>query len=156
MLGGTHSSDIMEYNKEASDSARNVKGIVGPATTSVGSPDYSSQSISRGDIEDATAIPDDFITNTWQRQANRLIGFIGAEARGVERVDEAFRVARLAVRDYVSMTVVWFSVNLTVCPFIQCRDGGQGSNVLTSYPSQISSPLEFLDLLPLDWAHLIL
>ncbi|RDW91817.1 hypothetical protein BP5796_01211 [Coleophoma crateriformis] len=83
-----------------------------PRKTSVSSPE-NSPSICRGDLEDATAIPDDFITNKWQRKANELIGLAGAEARGIERVDEIFRTGRLALKDYFSLTIVWFSVNLT-------------------------------------------
>lgn len=64
-------------------------------------------------VVDATAIPDDLVTNKWQVLANKLIGFIGAEARGVERVDESLRTKRTEWKDYYEMTSIWFSVNLT-------------------------------------------
>lgn len=63
---------------------------------------------------DATAIPDDLVTNSLQRHANRLIKLIGAEARGIERVDESLRTQKTSLRGYWDMATIWFSVNLTV------------------------------------------
>lgn len=63
---------------------------------------------------DATAIPDDLVTNSLQRRANRLIKLIGAEARGIERVDESLRTQKTSLRGYWDMATIWFSVNLTV------------------------------------------
>jgi hypothetical protein len=63
---------------------------------------------------DATAIPDSSIQTRWQVLANKLEMFTGAEARGIERVDESFRSGKNSLRDYFNMAVIWFSVNLTV------------------------------------------
>ncbi|KAI1334270.1 hypothetical protein F5Y15DRAFT_295026 [Xylariaceae sp. FL0016] len=62
---------------------------------------------------DATAIPEDLIVNRWQRLANKLINFVGAEARGIERVDESLRVGKVSATDYYNMGSYWFSANLT-------------------------------------------
>ena len=65
---------------------------------------------------DPMAIPAYMITNKWQRWANKIEGSSGAEARGIERVDDALRKGRNTARDYLKMTEIWFSVNLTVGP----------------------------------------
>ena len=83
------------------------------ASASSTSPEENDKSVPL-EYMDATAIPEDFVTNRWQVLANRLIGFIGAEARGIERVDETLRMARTEMSDYYDMTSIWFSVNLTV------------------------------------------
>lgn len=70
-------------------------------------------------IHDATAIPDDLVVNRWQRYANNFVKFIGAEARGVERIDDSLRTTKMTLGEYYNMASVWFSVNLTVsrmCP----------------------------------------
>ncbi|KKY16823.1 putative vitamin b6 [Phaeomoniella chlamydospora] len=82
------------------------------ASASSTSPEENDKSVPL-EYMDATAIPEDFVTNRWQVLANRLIGFIGAEARGIERVDETLRMARTEMSDYYDMTSIWFSVNLT-------------------------------------------
>ncbi|PNS15025.1 Purine-cytosine permease fcyB [Sphaceloma murrayae] len=75
-------------------------------------------SLHSGDLKDvptadAFAIPDELVTNRWQSLANNLIGSLGAEARGIERVDETLRLSPTSLRDYVDLTSIWFSVNLT-------------------------------------------
>jgi hypothetical protein len=102
----------MEYKKEEAFPAKAEKAME-PAEASLSTPE-NAPSISTGAPDDATAIPGDFVTNKWQRKANHLIGSLGAEARGIERVDESLRMGRIALKDYCSMTIVWFSVNLTV------------------------------------------
>ena len=66
-----------------------------------------------GGKADPTAIPSNLVTNKWQQMANKLISLIGAEARGVERVDESLRLPRTTLRHYHEMTMIWFSINLT-------------------------------------------
>jgi hypothetical protein len=66
---------------------------------------------------DAMAIPAFMITNKWQRLANKLELRSGAEARGIERVDESLRMGKTTAKDYFNMSTIWFSVNLTVFPF---------------------------------------
>jgi hypothetical protein len=73
---------------------------------------------------DATAIPDSSIQTRWQVLANKLEGFTGAEARGIERVDESFRTGNNSLRDYFNMAVIWFSVNLTVGNLSRLRWSG--------------------------------
>ena len=63
---------------------------------------------------DPMASPSHLITNEWQRWANKIEGSSGAEARGIERVDDALRMGKITARDYFKMTEIWFSVNLTV------------------------------------------
>jgi hypothetical protein len=67
---------------------------------------------------DATAIPDNLVANKWQRYANNFVQFIGAEARGVERIDESLRTAKMTLGDYYNMASIWFSVNLTVASYL--------------------------------------
>ena len=69
-------------------------------------------SVHAGEVN-ATAIPEELVTNKWQQFANRLIGLIGAEARGIERVDDALRTGRTSLRAYYEMASMWFSINLT-------------------------------------------
>jgi hypothetical protein len=66
---------------------------------------------------DAMAIPAFMITNKWQRLANKLELRSGAEARGIERVDESLRMGKTTAKDYFNISTIWFSVNLTVFPF---------------------------------------
>jgi hypothetical protein len=66
---------------------------------------------------DAMAIPAFMITNKWQRLANKLELRAGAEARGIERVDESLRMGKTTAKDYFNMSTIWFSVNLTVFLF---------------------------------------
>jgi hypothetical protein len=73
-------------------------------------------STSYGSVHDATAIPDDLVVNRWQRYANNFVKFTGAEARGVERIDESLRTTKMTLGEYYNMASVWFSVNLTVSP----------------------------------------
>lgn len=112
IISAEMSKPSMEFSKKSPMSMADDKAF-DPKGSSQCSPE-NAPSVSRGDLEDATAIPDDFVTNRWQREANKLIGFVGAEARGIERVDDVFRMGRIALKDYFSMTIVWFSVNLTV------------------------------------------
>src|ERR1700761_7278576 len=65
-------------------------------------------------LMDAMAIPSSMVTTKWQRLANKLEASSGAEARGIERVDESMRRGRLGLKDYWHMTTIWFSINLTV------------------------------------------
>ncbi|KAF9888256.1 hypothetical protein FE257_008825 [Aspergillus nanangensis] len=62
---------------------------------------------------DATAIPESMVSNKFLQWANNLVRNTGAEARGIERVDEALRTAKVALSQYVKMAFVWFSTNLT-------------------------------------------
>jgi hypothetical protein len=55
---------------------------------------------------DPKAIQSYLITNKWQRWANKIEGSSGAEARGIEIVDDAMRVGRLNCRDYFKMTEI--------------------------------------------------
>lgn len=73
-----------------------------------------SASVAAGTV-DVTAIPEDEVTNNWQRLANKLGAIIGAEARGIERVDESLRLAKTTLKEYYETAAIWFSVNLTVC-----------------------------------------
>lgn len=76
-----------------------------------------SSRVSTSDIHgevDVTAIPEDEVTNKWQQFANKLTGLVGAEARGIERVDESLRTAKTPLKSYYDMAAIWFSVNLTV------------------------------------------
>ncbi|RMZ89969.1 hypothetical protein DV736_g2802, partial [Chaetothyriales sp. CBS 134916] len=72
-----------------------------------------STSLKHGEIN-VTAIPEDEVTNQWQRLANQLTSRVGAEARGIERVDESLRTTKTPLKSYYEMTAIWFSVNLTV------------------------------------------
>jgi len=62
---------------------------------------------------DAFAIPDNMVTNRMQRLANRFQRVAGVEARGIERVDEGLRTGFNTASDWMNMTTIWFSVNLT-------------------------------------------
>jgi hypothetical protein len=70
--------------------------------------------------EDSMAIPAFMITNKWQRLANKLELRSGAEARGIERVDESLRLGKASAKDYFNISTIWFSVNLTVYLFHLC------------------------------------
>ena len=63
---------------------------------------------------DAMAIPSFMVKNRWQRLANKWERSSGAEARGIERVDDSLRTGFNTASDYFHMTTIWFSVNLTV------------------------------------------
>jgi hypothetical protein len=76
---------------------------------------------------DPMAIPTYMISNKWQRWANKIGGNSGAEARGIERVDDALRTGMNTARDYFKMTEIWFSVNLTVSSSGFQKDVDEGS-----------------------------
>jgi hypothetical protein len=92
---------------------------------------------------DAMATPAFMIINKWQRLANKLELRSGAEARGIERVDEPLRMGKTTAKDYFNMSTIWFSVNLTVFPFHLCVCLG----ALTYSSRQTSSLLAFWDQL---------
>lgn len=63
---------------------------------------------------DATAIPEPLVSNKLLQWANKLVQSTGAEARGIERVDEALRTSKVGLSQYFAMASSWFSINLTV------------------------------------------
>jgi hypothetical protein len=95
-------SKEMEIGQEAKDS-------------SISDPEHAT--VKDTDEVDAMAIPAFMITNKWQRLANKLELRSGAEARGIERVDESLRMGKTTAKDYFNMGTIWFSVNLTVYLF---------------------------------------
>jgi hypothetical protein len=80
---------------------------------SVSSPSLRHDSDEEGGELDALAIPAFMVKTKWQRLANKLEAASGAEARGIERVDESMRLGKTSARDYLNMATTWFSINLT-------------------------------------------
>lgn len=92
------------------------KAYTTPAEKDVGTQDNSSHTSDQiVEIEaGATAIPDSMVSNKLLHWANILVRLTGAEARGIERVEESLRTAKVTVKGYIDMGLMWFSVNLTV------------------------------------------
>lgn len=51
--------------------------------------------------------------NVAQRYINKLEAMAGMESRGIERVTEEERATRTELIDYIQMSLIWFSSNIT-------------------------------------------
>lgn len=63
-----------------------------------------------GSLQEERNVTSVVATNRLQRFANRLDALAGVEARGIERVPPELRERKLAVKDYMGIAVMWFSV----------------------------------------------
>ncbi|KAK3322000.1 hypothetical protein B0H66DRAFT_619333 [Apodospora peruviana] len=106
MAGILDPNDTESYLKHSDEEKSPV------ANESASMPSTATSDIAAGDV-DIIAIPDTYVTNRWQRFANKVEKLTGAEARGIEQVDESLRQGKTSLRQYWDMCQIWFSVNLT-------------------------------------------
>jgi hypothetical protein len=82
-------------------------------TTAASPSSPSSSSVQEGMVTDAKTATAIQAENAMQRWANRIDRIAGVEARGIARVPEDMRERPVAIRDYLHMFTIWFSMNCT-------------------------------------------